>query len=864
MVRAAGSARALSPRPLPRALPVATLAAVLSACSQGAPRGEGCLSNRDCPSGEQCVSGSCLAVMEKGCTSDDACPLGQYCDIATHACLPLETQEPPPEPECTADAACPAHQRCDLGTGTCVNGRRSCTAEADCAAIGQRCDTGKGTCVDCFTETDCTSPMKCTEGECVDPSLSTSCNDDTACAPPSTICVAAQCTRGCTSPSGLTCGAEETCNASTGRCDPRAPDPDPNACTSDPQCGAPSAVCENGRCFPGCAQIGGLTCAAGNVCDTTTGRCVAVSGPCTQDSQCNAPASVCELGQCVPGCGRAGGVQCSGATRCNPSSGRCEMGTGFCSSDLDCSTPAEVCNLSTGDCDPGCGAAGCPSGETCNTATGHCAGAATCGSDGYEPNDTRQTASAVAGGTLYALFACPGNDDHYTMTLGPGDVVTIDANFAIGEGDLDVELLDASGAVLAAGNTRGSNEHVTFTAAAAGAVVVRVFLVSDYGPTPGTSYSLAIANNVAPCAEDTYEENDSELFAASVAQGTIPGLRICPSDEDFFAIPVSAGDEITATVTFDQTEGDLDIRLLNPIGFSVASSGGTGNSESLTFTANLTGTYVLRVYLFGDAGAIAGNSYTAELTWGSAPPPPPPTCTADAEEENDTSATAGTISPGSYGALTLCTGDDDYYALSLGNGDQVSVSLAFTDAEGDIDLQLLDSAGAVLQSSSGVTDTETVGHTTTAAGTYVIRTTLYGDAGSSPGNTYSMTVAVTSVSGCPNDGYEPNNTRQAAIPMSLGTFPSLSVCTMDDDFFAVSLSAGETLSIDVTLNNSEGDVDVAIQDSAGTVLDSSQTTTNTETIDFTATAADTYYVRVYLYADYGTVTGSAYGLTLAP
>src|SRR5204863_2010051 len=133
--------------------------------------------------------------------------------------------------------------------------------------------------------------MKCTEGECLDPSIDMNCNDDTGCAPPMSVCVGAVCVRGCGTTNGLMCTGGNLCNTASGRCE------NPNGCTDDTSCGAPAGVCEMQTCLPGCGQVGGISCGMGTVCDTGTGRCVMVLGPCQTDPNCTPPSTVCETGQ---------------------------------------------------------------------------------------------------------------------------------------------------------------------------------------------------------------------------------------------------------------------------------------------------------------------------------------------------------------------------------------------------------------------------------------------------------------------------------------------------------------------------------------------------------------------------------------
>jgi hypothetical protein len=188
------------------------------------------------------------------------------------------------------------------------------------------------------------------------------------------------------------------------------------------------------------------------------------------------------------------------------------------------------------------------------------------------------------------------------------------------------------------------------------------------------------------------------------------------------------------------------------------------------------------------------------------------------------------------------------------------VDLTFTDAEGDIDLSLLNPAGTSVASSASTSNNESVTHTVTSAGTYAIRVYLYADAGTTPGNTYGMNIQR---SGCASDSYEPNNSRQAAPVMTMSSYPALTVCPSDDDFYNISLSANDILTVDVLFTHAEGDVDVTLVNASDSVVARSESTADNEQIVYTAPSAGTYAVRVYLYADTGSTPGNSYTLTLS-
>jgi hypothetical protein len=106
----------------------------------------------------------------------------------------------------------------------------------------------------------------------------------------------------------------------------------------------------------------------------------------------------------------------------------------------------------------------------------------------------------------------------------------------------------------------------------------------------------------------------------------------------------------------------------------------------------------------------------------------------DNYEENDTLATAYSIASNELTWLSTIAGDgiqldEDWYQISVTSGfTNVLVDLQFIDAEGDIDIQLVDSTGAVLQGSYSTTDDESINYIVPAGGIYYLRV-YYGNAG---------------------------------------------------------------------------------------------------------------------------------------
>jgi hypothetical protein len=292
--------------------------AALAACSGDPSPGGSCQSNRDCLTGETCISGACLLGTTTGCRNDEQCPIGQFCDSDDQVCKTFTSS--------TTDGGVTM----DAGTST--------TTPADGGVGG---DGGTGI---CSIDSDCgTAPVD--------------------------ICIAEQCVLGCGQQDGLTCTGGQICDMPTGHCISENP-----MCQMDTDCNPPTEICIANTCVFGCALDSSL-CQTGEVCDTNTGRCVVVQTGCTMDSECNAPMTICESNQCIPGCAEAGGIQCGGQTPfCDSASGRCTNNNpNSCNLDADCMNANEICvNMTcTLRCDAQGGTA-CVAPAVCDSTSGRC------------------------------------------------------------------------------------------------------------------------------------------------------------------------------------------------------------------------------------------------------------------------------------------------------------------------------------------------------------------------------------------------------------------------------------------------------------------------------------------------------------
>jgi len=108
------------------------------------------------------------------------------------------------------------------------------------------------------------------------------------------------------------------------------------------------------------------------------------------------------------------------------------------------------------------------------------------------------------------------------------------------------------------------------------------------------------------CLADTLEPNGAPQIAAPLPMGKTSDLSLCPYELDWLKVELLQGETLTVTAQFDQTKGDLDLRLYKVGKFAVpvAVASTKKAPEQIIYTADESTTYYLRINGFaGDANA---------------------------------------------------------------------------------------------------------------------------------------------------------------------------------------------------------------------------------------------------------------------
>jgi hypothetical protein len=254
----------------------------------------------------------------------------------------------------------------------------------------------------------------------------------------------------------------------------------------------------------------------------------------------------------------------------------------------------------------------------------------------------------------------------------------------------------------------------------------------------------------------------------------------------------------------------------------------------------------------------------------------------DRFEPDETKATAadlGTIQGvKSYGNLTIDNpNDQDWYKFqtsALGAGDS-AVVIAFDPTAGPLDLQVYDASGDLVGSSSAAASIKLISLAGLPAGTYYAH--VSGHNGATSPN-YLLTIDGPAGATIPADAYEPNDTLATATdlnppdPAHTGqdlpltgakTISHLTITSSTDvDYFQFTTAAtgtdGDAVRID--FDNTQGNLDLALLDSSGNVLESvPPSDTNEKSLSLSGLAAGSYYVLV---SGHNRATSPDYSLTV--
>ncbi|RJO65328.1 MAG: hypothetical protein C4523_16345 [Myxococcales bacterium] len=362
------------------------------------------------------------------------------------------------------------------------------------------------------------------------------------------------------------------------------------------------------------------------------------------------------------------------------------------------------------------------------------------------------------------------------------------------------------------------------------------------------------------CPDDGFEPNESVHLPAAIDPGYYENLTICnhfngeERDEDWFAISLETGDEISAIVYFNHNLANLDLFLLDPGGDVVASSAGSfSDQETVHYAAAGAGAHILYIYatdrreapysldvvvsawLDGDEEIVIEEPEIEKEEI--------EICPDDAFEPNDDKFHPTPVSVIPYDGLILCPDNEDHYSVRPPVGRIVEIQIDFAHLEGDLDLMLYDRNGLQRQTSVSSSPTQNYEKLRFTADDDYYTFRVYSRV--HQGNTYDLKLSVAPSAGCSNDIWEPNDDVFLATPVAAGELEGLVLCPFDLDVFAVEVQGGQGLKLEVLFSAAEGDLDAVLHTLNGLELASSTSADDNEIIIYNPETTQTLYLDVY-------------------
>lgn len=341
-----------------------------------------------------------------------------------------------------------------------------------------------------------------------------------------------------------------------------------------------------------------------------------------------------------------------------------------------------------------------------------------------EPNDTATTAQPLALDTTLTGSITSGDTDFIRVTLGSALTATellhvrVDADPS-GD-DWTCRLWDSTATTMLQEQTPREDGCVLYVdALAAGDYLVELVKAG----TTARDYSLRAS--VIPGVLES-EPNDTAGTANMVDPFAVPVYGEVPldTDEDNFDFTVPASSSllfVDAEAVGTNSTGTMDIDLAGPGGEMDFDSIGTSTGGQVSFVSPTAGTWTATLTRTSTTATFSGWYRFTARTVGAA--------TAETEP-NDTPATANTLALGAAvtGVITApTTGDDDYFALTLGSAlaptEELVVRLYRTGASPTSSLRVtvFDTDGTTSLDTDSTGDPREIRLSSLAAGTYYLR-----------------------------------------------------------------------------------------------------------------------------------------------
>ncbi|MBY8985229.1 MAG: PPC domain-containing protein [Candidatus Lokiarchaeota archaeon] len=441
--------------------------------------------------------------------------------------------------------------------------------------------------------------------------------------------------------------------------------------------------------------------------------------------------------------------------------------------------------------------------------------------DNYEENDYDGQAYDLRSHEAWWLSSIDGmgiqwDEDWYIVNLDPGEErihVELTFDHFMGNIDLEVYYYDGGLTWLDGSYSSDDNEYINADAPFPGTYYIRVCNGNN-----GNMYDLFWEDLPPSTGDDDWmEENDDFWSAWYVDPSYYPDLKIAGYDEDWFQIYLNEGDTIDISISFDHSEGDLQLKLYDPSYSQRAESLSNYDDEFISFTADMQGNWRIHVYHeYGDSDV----KYELDIKLF--------VLQEDNYEENDFSWDAYSLSPFEGWWLSDISGfgfqsDDDWYEIYAEPGFELLIIKSYNFGE-EILLEIYDDSHNKIGGGYSQDDDELMSFNLHSSGTYYIK--VYG---SNKGYSYDFQYFIMCL---------------LEERTWLSNFYGLGV-QGDIDFFYIDVTPGfRHLEVELLFNHIQGNIDMTLYDGEGNLIITSSSLDDNEYIDTFLSYPGIYFLLI--------------------
>jgi hypothetical protein len=338
----------------------------------------------------------------------------------------------------------------------------------------------------------------------------------------------------------------------------------------------------------------------------------------------------------------------------------------------------------------------------------------------------------------------------------------------------------------------------------------------DYSSNTSTTGSLTLVNTMASSTGTIETANDTDWFAISLENGTTYEINLL-------------GDSLRDTYL----RGVYDASG-NMIAGTTDDDGGNGTNSRLSFTADSTSTYYI------SAGAYGQNIGTYSITVDEL---------GSLDDYASTVNTTGTLSTGANSTGEIESANDtDWFAMTLSANTTYSIDLMGGTLADTYLRGVYDADGNMLSNTtdddSGSGRDSKVVFTTDSAGTYYVSAGAYGS--------YTGTYTLDLNEAADADDYLSNGYTTGVVSTTSSASGEIEMAG-DTDWFAISMSANTTYTIDLVGDSLRDTYLRGIYNSSGSIISG---TTNDDggegynsQVIYTPTSSGTYYISAGAYSN---------------